>query len=238
MKKVMALIVSLMLLIAFTTGCKQAETPKPQVPTPPETAAPPPPETAAEAPAPGPPEKEVAAPDVVVVPSGTGYVYMAPDRPGLYFYHDYWYRFHERRWYRTAIYGGPWIYIETSIVPLFVVNVPPDYIYHLPHGYYRIHYRDLHRDWRTWDRSRHWHRYEWYKREFREHERRPHGDGHKPPKGDGHKPHGDGHKPHGDGHKPHGDGHKPKGDGHKPKGDGHKPPLAPHQQQGQDRQRQ
>ena len=43
MKKVIALVLSLMLLVAFTLGCKPAETPKPEAPTP-----------AAEAPAPAP----------------------------------------------------------------------------------------------------------------------------------------------------------------------------------------
>jgi len=63
MKKVIALVLSLMLLVAFTLGCKPAETPKSEVPAPaPETApAPeqaPAPEKPAEAPATAPaPEK-------------------------------------------------------------------------------------------------------------------------------------------------------------------------------------
>jgi hypothetical protein len=60
MKKVIALVLSLMLLVAFTVGCKPAETPKPEAPAPatapaPETPAPataPAPEKPAEAPAP------------------------------------------------------------------------------------------------------------------------------------------------------------------------------------------
>jgi len=57
MKKVIALVLSLMLLVAFTVGCKPAETPKPEAPAPaPATA--PAPEKPAEAPAPAPaPEK-------------------------------------------------------------------------------------------------------------------------------------------------------------------------------------
>ena len=50
MKKVIALVLSLMLLVAFTVGCKPAETPKPA-----EAPAPAPaPEKAPEAPAPAP----------------------------------------------------------------------------------------------------------------------------------------------------------------------------------------
>ena len=60
MKKIIALVLSLMLLVAFTVGCKPAETPKPEAPAPatapaPETPAPataPAPEKPAEAPAP------------------------------------------------------------------------------------------------------------------------------------------------------------------------------------------
>ena len=61
MKKVIALVLSLMLLVAFTLGCKPAETPKPEAPKPAEAPAPAPapaPEKPAEAPAPAPaPEK-------------------------------------------------------------------------------------------------------------------------------------------------------------------------------------
>jgi hypothetical protein len=58
MKKVIALVLSLMLLVAFTVGCKPAETPKPEEPKPaaeaPAPAATPAPEKPAEAPAPAP----------------------------------------------------------------------------------------------------------------------------------------------------------------------------------------
>lgn len=116
-------------------------------------------------------------PDVVVVPSGSAYVYMVPDTPGLYFYNNYWYRFYDDHWYRSSIYNGSWVYIQTHRVPRFVMDVPPDYYLNLPPGYNRIHYGDLHRNWRTWERGRHWNRYDWYKREYREHQRRR-GEGH------------------------------------------------------------
>ncbi len=54
MKKVIALVLSLMLLVAFTLGCKPAETPKPEETKPAEAPAPAPAETPAEAPAPAP----------------------------------------------------------------------------------------------------------------------------------------------------------------------------------------
>ena len=63
MKKVLALVLSLMLLVAFTVGCKPAEQPKPEAPAPapaPEQAAP---EKAAPAPEQPAPEKAAPAPE-------------------------------------------------------------------------------------------------------------------------------------------------------------------------------
>jgi hypothetical protein len=133
-----------------------------------------------------PPLVFAAPPDVVVVPSGAAYVYMVPGRPGLYFYNNFWYRFHGGHWYWSSIYSGRWAYIETHHVPRYIIDVPPDYYRHLPPRYHRIHYGDLHRHWYSWDKSRHWNGYDWYKREYREHERRRHASdlhrgGHKPP---------------------------------------------------------
>lgn len=135
-----------------------------------------------------PPLAFAGPPEVVVVP-GAAYVYMVPDVVGLYFYHGFWYRTHEGRWYRSTLYGGPWTYIVRTRVPRVTVNVPPDYFIHFPAGYHRIPYRDLHRNWRVWDNRRHWNRYDWYKNEFREHERRfperrgpPEVERHRPPK--------------------------------------------------------
>lgn len=124
-------------------------------------------------------------PDVVVVPSGPAYVYMVPGRPGLYFYNNFWYRFHGGHWYWAHIYNGRWSYIETHLVPRFIIDVPPNYYHYLPPRYLRIHFSDLDRNWYRWDKSRHWDRYDWYRREYREHERRRHAkdfhrDGHKP----------------------------------------------------------
>ncbi len=106
-------------------------------------------------------------PDVVVVPSGETYVYMVPNMTGVYFYDGYWYRFHRGHWFRSTVYNGSWGFIETSVVPAVVVDVPPEYPRYLPHDYHRIHYADFDRHWRGWERERHWHGYGWYKKESR-----------------------------------------------------------------------
>ena len=174
-----------------------------------------------------PPLVFAAPPDLVVVPSGPADVYLVAETPGVYFYGGYWYRFYGGRWFRATIYSGPWAYVTTSLVPVVVVDVPPDYVRHLPRGYYRIHYQDFDRHWRGWDRTRHWNKYDWYKKEVREYQRRhpkgykSHGGTYRPPKGGEH-----GHAAEGRGSQPmtpykalEEKGHKPKGEGHKPKGE-------------------
>lgn len=111
-------------------------------------------------------------PQVVVVPSGRGYVYMAPNAFGVYFYGGYWYRVYDGHWYRASIYNGPWDYIDSLVVPRIVLGVPPEYIFYMPPGYQRIHYHDLSNNWRTWDKRRHWDKYGWFKNELREETRR------------------------------------------------------------------
>jgi hypothetical protein len=202
-----------------------------------------------------PPLVFAAPPDVVVVPSGESYVYMVPDTPGVYFYGGYWYRSYGDRWYRSDAYNGRWAYVRSSRIPRFIRDVPPDYYRRLPRGYQRIHYGDLHRDWRKWDRDRHWNRQDWYKNEVREHEkwrrtegRRPEGeryrsgnDGHKPgsdvrgPQGDRNRREGERYNPGNDRRKPQGDVRGPQGDRNRPEGERYKPGNEKRKPQGDDR---
>jgi len=119
-----------------------------------------------------PPLQFSAPPDVYVVPSGSSYVYMAPDYEGVYFYGGYWYRIYNDHWFRSSHYNERWDYIETSNVPQVIIVVPPEYIHHVPSGYYRIHYDDYHNNWQSWDHGRHWDNYDWYQHERRDDTRR------------------------------------------------------------------
>jgi hypothetical protein len=119
-----------------------------------------------------PPVEFEEAPDVVVVPSGTSYIYMVPDTPGFYFYNGNWYRNYRGAWFRSRSYDGPWGFVDASFVPRVVVDVPLEYVFFLPANYHRIHYRDLHRSWRSWDQGRHWNRQAWFKHELRDDIRR------------------------------------------------------------------
>ena len=106
-------------------------------------------------------------PEMVVVP-GT-YVYFAPGvNEDLFFYHDYWYRPYEGRWYRARSYNGPWAFIERTRVPRVFFQLPPDY--RRMDYRARIPYPELRRNWRAWEHERHWDRPE-AAREHREGER-------------------------------------------------------------------
>jgi hypothetical protein len=101
-------------------------------------------------------------PEVAVIP-GT-YVYFCPDVEGdLFFYGGYWYRGHEGRWFRAANYGGPWVFVLRTNVPEVLFRLPPNY--RTMSGYRRIPYRDLSRNWKTWQRDKYWERHGWGRRE-------------------------------------------------------------------------
>jgi len=109
----------------------------------------------------------VQEPELVVVPSGNTEVYMVPNTPGVYFHGGRWYRHHHGVWFGADSYNAPWVIVAPAVVPSFVVDISPAYALYLPPSYHRIHYRDFHSNWRTWDRERHWNRYDWYKNERR-----------------------------------------------------------------------
>ena len=119
-----------------------------------------PPPPAPEAP---PPLEFSEPPDVVVVPSRTGDVYLVPNTVGVYFYGGYWYRFYGNNSFRASLYSGPWVTIGMPLVPTAVVVIPPDYILALPPGYHRIPYSGFYSNWRDWGLRRHWQSYDWYK---------------------------------------------------------------------------
>ena len=114
-----------------------------------------------------PPQIVVQEPQLVVVPSGNTQVYMVHDTPGIYFYDGHWYRHHHGVWFSSTSYNTPWVYVRPAGVPSFVVDIPPTYPLYLPPSYHRIHYREFHSHWRTWDHDRHWEKQHWYQNERR-----------------------------------------------------------------------
>ena len=111
-------------------------------------------------------------PPMVVIP-GT-YVYAVPDAGlNMLFYHGYWWRPYEGRWYRSARYNGSWAYVHPERVPRVVIELPPDYHRHFSRGP-RIAHEDMRRNWKNWERDRHW---DWHDdRRGRHEEHSEHGD--------------------------------------------------------------
>jgi len=104
--------------------------------------------------APPPVYRAPAPPPVVVIP-GT-YVYMVPDiAVEILFYHGYWYRPYEGRWYRGKSYNGPWAYLAPPKVPRVIVELPPNYR-RVPPGHQKIPYGQLKKSWGKWERDKHW----------------------------------------------------------------------------------
>jgi len=97
----------------------------------------------------------VAAPPAVVVIPGT-YAYFVPDvSADIFFYHGYWYRPYQGRWFRAGSYNGPWGYIAPARVPGVLVHLPRDY-HHIPPGHDRIPYGQLKKNWGKWEREKYW----------------------------------------------------------------------------------
>jgi hypothetical protein len=108
----------------------------------------------------GPPPPVVisAPPPVVVIPET--YVYFVPDvETDILFYHGYWYRPYQGRWHRATSYNGPWVYVEPVRVPAVLVHLPPNYR-HVPPGHQRIPYGHLEKNWKTWEKEKHWDKHE------------------------------------------------------------------------------
>ncbi len=97
----------------------------------------------------------ISAPPAMVVIPGT-YVYYPPDvQVDIFFYHGYWYRPYGGAWYRATGYNGPWYGIEHRWVPHALIDLPPEHR-HLPPGHERMPYGQVKKNWRTWEKERHW----------------------------------------------------------------------------------
>jgi hypothetical protein len=95
-------------------------------------------------------------PPVAVIPGS--YVYFVPGvRLDILFYHGYWYRPYEGRWYRGRSYNGPWHQVVTRRIPSAVLHIPPDYR-RSRHSYRSVPYGRMEKNWRKWERDRYWDR--------------------------------------------------------------------------------
>ncbi|OGP74273.1 MAG: hypothetical protein A2V86_09040 [Deltaproteobacteria bacterium RBG_16_49_23] len=120
---------------------------------------------------PPPPPLVIPAPPPMVVVPGT-YVYFAPElEMDIFFYHGYWYRAYQGRWYRSGGYKGPWVYLVHEKVPVTLLRLPPDFR-RVPSGHTRIPHGQLKKNWRTWEKEKYWNKHggkEWHGNDKREH---------------------------------------------------------------------
>lgn len=96
------------------------------------------------------------------------YAYFAPDVDvDIIFYRGYWYRPHLGHWYRSDRYDGRWVFLEPRLVPRTILNLPPDWK-RVPPGHEKIPYGQVKKNWRQWERDRHWDKGEAKQRDRRE----------------------------------------------------------------------
>jgi hypothetical protein len=120
---------------------------------------------------PPPPRLVISAPPEVVVIPGT-YIYFVPTLDvDVFFYHGYWYRPHHGHWYRASSYNGHWVILEDRRVPNVLVHVPGDFR-RLPPGYRHIPHRELHSNWKAWEKNKYWEKQEYWHHRQHEAERR------------------------------------------------------------------
>ncbi|MBE9531420.1 MAG: hypothetical protein IME98_01275 [Proteobacteria bacterium] len=104
----------------------------------------------------GPPRVHFHGPPHLVYIPHT-YVYVISDMDeDIYFYGDYWYRYHNNYWFRATFYNGSWMQIILSAVPSRLHPLPG----HSYKGYkkagYRIGHDDLKKNWKHWEDDRRW----------------------------------------------------------------------------------
>ena len=110
-----------------------------------------------------------APPALVVIPGS--YVYYPPDvNVDMFFFRGRWYRPHRGGWYFANGYNGPWRVIRPDRVPRAVFGIQPGF--RGVSRYERLPYDQVNRNWRTWERDRHWSRRGEERREGRGREQR------------------------------------------------------------------
>ncbi len=103
----------------------------------------------------GPPEFVIRASPSLIVISGTYAYFIDGLEVEIIFHSGHWYRPHNGRWYRGRGYNGPWVHVERGNVPRVFHNLPPGYR-KVPPRHERIPYGQLKKNWKRWERDRHW----------------------------------------------------------------------------------
>jgi hypothetical protein len=97
----------------------------------------------------------IPAPPALIVIPGT-YVYYPPDVDvDIFFYHGYWYRPYQGGWFIADGYNGPWRSIGPRRVPGALISLPPTFR-SIPPGHERMPHDMVQKNWRSWEKERHW----------------------------------------------------------------------------------
>ena len=95
-------------------------------------------------------------------------VYAVPDvQEDIFFFAGWWWRPWEGRWYRSRYHDRGWTYYRGT--PSFQKNVPPNWRDNYRDNqwkghhweYQRVPHQELQRNWRGWERNKHWERKSW-----------------------------------------------------------------------------
>jgi hypothetical protein len=110
-------------------------------------------------------------PELVVIPNTYVY-YASKDDNDLFFYDGAWWRPWHERWYSSEIYTGPWVIVETAVVPVPVLRLPDGWRA-FPPDVVRVRWGDVRLHWNEWHHDGYWEHHEWRGpyRDFDRHDR-------------------------------------------------------------------
>lgn len=96
-------------------------------------------------------------PELVVIPDT--YVYIIPGiGMDLLFYEGYWWRPNKGHWYRSRTHDGKWRYVEQRRIPHGLRSLSHDNRHRVSPRYERVHYKEVQKNWKRWEKEKYWDR--------------------------------------------------------------------------------
>ena len=114
-------------------------------------------------------------PEMAVIP-GTNIYYIYGYEHDYFFYGGYWWRLHENRWYRAHHYNGKWKYRKNNYVPASFKKLSPEWR-KMTTTHSGIKYQDMKKNWKRWDKEKHWDKKHDEKDDKDKNDKRKHGKG-------------------------------------------------------------
>ncbi len=98
-------------------------------------------------------------PELIVIP-GTYVYYVKADDNDIFFYQGFWWRQWSNEWYRSGSYSGPWHRVHPRRVPHGITRIPPRWR-ETREDNVRVRWHDVRKNWREWERNKHWEKRGW-----------------------------------------------------------------------------